>query len=182
MAESIVEKYGMPHEGTDSLLIWHYNSPWKRTILHRDGSPHNFPKPHLDVLEQVVDYRVQPNQIAELLLFNGSIGVDRTRGELKVRCSSERTNMVVLNLAHRIIVGEITCEEARREMINQLGTLRFHWLDTEKDTLNFAPGFLADRERDTADPDMRGSQALRQGLASIQQEHEPATTPPRYSH
>jgi hypothetical protein len=31
---------------------------WKRTIVYRDEVPHNFPKPHTDVLEQFVDYKV----------------------------------------------------------------------------------------------------------------------------
>lgn len=183
MADYLVEQYGMPHEATDSQIIWHYNSPWKRTILYRDGVPHNFPKAHLDILEQVVDYRIRPEKATDLLLFNGSILLDRTRGEMSACCGSERMNVLLLNQAHEIMGGRKTSEQGRDEIINLMGTFRFHWLDTQSTELNFVPGYIRDQERDTADPDMRGSQYLRQGLAyTREEEQEEVNAPPKYSH
>jgi hypothetical protein len=33
-------------------------------VLYRDEVPHNFPKPHTDVLEQFIDYRVPVDKCA----------------------------------------------------------------------------------------------------------------------
>ncbi|MEX1112499.1 MAG: hypothetical protein WEC84_03480 [Candidatus Andersenbacteria bacterium] len=182
LAGALTEKYGMPHEAADSFLVWYYNSPWKRTILHREGAPHNFPKAHVDILEQVVDYKVQPEKVGELVQFNGSLLIDRTRGELSVRCASERMNTLILNLAHRIAVGELSCDDARTEVVNLLGTFRFHWLELEKSQLSFGPGYVADRERDPADPDVRGGVFLRRNISDVQKQPEEAVGPPTYSH
>lgn len=56
--EDIVAKYGQPNEATPSRLIWFGNVVWKQTIVYRDEVPHSFPKPHVDVLEQFIDYHV----------------------------------------------------------------------------------------------------------------------------
>lgn len=32
-AEAMIEKYGLPHEATEQLLIWRNNGPWVRTIV-----------------------------------------------------------------------------------------------------------------------------------------------------
>ena len=72
LAHSLIETYGTPHEATPSMLIWNYNGNWKHTIVHGDGARHNVPHPHIDILEQTVDAKVQPNIIAEIMKFDGS--------------------------------------------------------------------------------------------------------------
>jgi hypothetical protein len=112
-ARALIAKYGPPHEVTQSRLIWYNNGPWKRTELWNAEIPHNFPAPHNDMLLQVIDYRVPPEKAADLLAYNGSLLVDRTRGELGARCASEELNTMALNLAHDVITGQKTPELAR---------------------------------------------------------------------
>jgi hypothetical protein len=112
LAARLTAKYGPPQESTPRLLIWYGNGPWKRTVLHREGVRHNFPRTHQDILEQTVNYRVPPDKIAELVAYNGSLVVDRTRGELTVHCDSEQANTLTLNLADDIVKGERTVDQA----------------------------------------------------------------------
>ncbi len=51
---------------------------------------------------------------SKLAQFDGSVVVERTRGELAARCADERANNLALNLAHEIIIARKSCEEARR--------------------------------------------------------------------
>ena len=63
--------------------------PWKRTELTSDAVVHHWPAPHTDFLTQYLDYRVPPEQAHLVAMFDGSILVDRTRGEVAARCDSE---------------------------------------------------------------------------------------------
>jgi hypothetical protein len=112
LAARLTAKYGPPQESTPRLLIWYGNGPWKRTVLHKEGVRHNFPRPHQDILEQTVNYRVPPAKVAELLSYDGSIVVDRTRGEVTVHCDSEQANTLTLNLVDDIVKGERTVDQA----------------------------------------------------------------------
>ena len=112
LAVELVRKYGEPNEATATRLTWFHNGPWKRTVLLREGTPHNFPKAHQDVLEQTVDYRVPANKVGDLLKYNGSLVIDRTRGELSAHCDSEQQNNIVLNIADDIVKGERNVEQA----------------------------------------------------------------------
>ena len=113
VAATVMERYGPPQEATASLLIWHNNGPWKRTILNRDAVPHDFPMPHPDLLEQFIDYRVPPDSFDELAAYDGSVIVERTKGEISARCDKEEANFLALNLANDIVTGARNVEEAR---------------------------------------------------------------------
>jgi len=112
-AVKVIEKYGLPNEMTASLLVWHDTAPFKRTVLYRKEVTHDFPKPHKDVLEQFVDYRVPPDKFDELAQYDGSVVATRTNGELSARCDKVEMNFLALNLAHDIVTGKRTVEEAR---------------------------------------------------------------------
>ena len=113
-AEKIIAKYGKPQEATASMLVWHKNGPWKRTVVGRVESPHDFPKPHMDLMVQTIDYRVPPEKLSALSAYDGSVFVERTVGELSARCDKEEANFLAINLAHDIITGKRTPEEARK--------------------------------------------------------------------
>ena len=115
-AEAMLRKYGVPQEATATQLRWQDNRPWTRTVVHKAGVEHDFPAKHMDVLEQVVPYRVPLNFLEALATFNGSVVADRTRGELTARCDREETNILALNLAHDIIRGQKTVAQAREAM------------------------------------------------------------------
>src|SRR6185369_2741773 len=76
IANSLIEKYGPPHEATPTMLIWRYNGQWKKTIVHRDGASHNVPHFHTDILEQTVDEKIRPEAVSEVMKFDGSILID----------------------------------------------------------------------------------------------------------
>lgn len=147
-ADRMVKKYGTPDEVTESMLIWHNNGPWKKTIVYREEVPHDFPKPHTDLLEQFINYQVPPDKFDELARFDGSVIVERTKGEISARCDREEANMLALNLAHDIITDTRTVDDARKA-----------YADNIKSFMNDNPGPYMQKFQfrlpagDTADPD-----------------------------
>lgn len=115
IAETTVDSYGLPDEAVESRLIWHDCDPWKRTELFRDGVPHEFPKEHTDYIEQFIDYHVPPEKADELTQFDGSVMIERTKGELSARCDKEAMNFLAINLAHDIVLDRKSVDEARQE-------------------------------------------------------------------
>jgi hypothetical protein len=113
VADQMLEKYGLPNEATPTKLFWYRNGPWKRTVLTSDSVTHNWPTVHSDFLTQVIDYRVPPDMFDDIARFDGSIIVDRTRGEVSARCDSEAANVLGMNMVHEIATGKRTAEQAR---------------------------------------------------------------------
>ena len=112
-ARGLMEKYGMPNEISMSQLTWYQTGPWKRTVLNRDPVRHDFPAPHQDYMEQVIDFRTPLDKFDELAEYDGSVMAERTSGELSARCHKEEANFLAINLAHDIITDELTVAEAR---------------------------------------------------------------------
>lgn len=113
-AQAMIEKYGAPAEATPSLLIWYQNGPWKRTIVYKEEIDHDFPMPHKDVLEQVINYEAPPDYFDDLAHYDGSVIIERTKGEISARCDKEGANFLALNLANDIVQGNKSVEEARQ--------------------------------------------------------------------
>ncbi|MEZ2390682.1 hypothetical protein AB6813_14280 [bacterium RCC_150] len=113
VAEQMLEKYGVPNEATPTRLTWHRNGPWKRTEITSDAVVHNWPTVHTDFLTQTIDYRVPPPLIGAVAEFDGSILVDRTRGEVSARCDSEAANVLGLNMVHELATGKRDVTGAR---------------------------------------------------------------------
>ena len=113
IASAMIEKYGQPDASTDRFLIWYDNGPWKKTIAGREEIPHDFPMPHTDILEQFIDYRVPVDKYDDLAEYDGSVMTERTKGVLSARCDKEEMNFLALNLAHDIITGKKSVQEAR---------------------------------------------------------------------
>ncbi|MEX1048404.1 MAG: hypothetical protein WED15_02665 [Akkermansiaceae bacterium] len=113
-AENMIEKYGRPQEVTEQRLIWHNQGEWKRTEVVNEAIPHNFPKPHKDMLYQTISYAVPEDKVGEVAALSGSIIVDRVKGEVTARCDAEKANFLSLNLVHDIVQGNKSPEEARR--------------------------------------------------------------------
>ena len=114
-AKQISDKYGSPQEVTATRLIWHNNGPWKTTIIYKEEVPHNWPKKHTDVLEQVIDHKVPPGKFDELAKFDGSVIAERTKGTLAARWDKEEMNFLALNLANDVATGKRSAREARDE-------------------------------------------------------------------
>lgn len=120
VAQTMMKKYGAPQEVTAQRLVWHNNGPWKRTVLINEEIDHDFPMPHKDMLRQVVNYSVPPEKFDELAMYDGSVIVDRTRGEISARCDKEPANFIALNLAHGVVTGKLGVEEARKMYADQI--------------------------------------------------------------
>ncbi|MFD1363378.1 hypothetical protein [Lentibacillus salinarum] len=112
-ADLTIDQYGPPNEATESRLIWYNNGPWKRTIVYRDAIPHDFPQPHTDVIENYINYAVPPELFSEIATFDGSVIVERTRGEASSRCEMEASNILALNLMNDIVKGKLNAKKAR---------------------------------------------------------------------
>jgi hypothetical protein len=116
----MTQKYGPPAEMTASMALWNRTGPWKRTIISAMAIPHAFPGLHDDVMEQVIDYRVPPSKFDELAMYDGSVVVERTRGELSARCDKEGANFLALNLANEIAMGRRSPASARRKYAEEI--------------------------------------------------------------
>jgi hypothetical protein len=157
--KSLTEKYGLPAAVTDDMVVWNNTEPFKRSIVYREEVNQMFPMQHSDVLQQTVDYRVPLDRVDDLSRFDGSIMVDRTKGELSTRNDRQEMNILSLNLADKIIKGEMTVEEARREY--------------SKDAESFAAGtsspivsgLLFKPESGTGDPDtmIQSQESMKEG-------------------
>lgn len=117
--DAMVDAYGLPQEATPSLFVWRRPGPWKRAEAVSQGARHNFPSEHFDVLAQTIEYKVPENKLADVHRFNGSVVIDRTRGELTVRCGSEEMNILAVNLVDEIARGRRYPAEARRFFARQ---------------------------------------------------------------
>jgi hypothetical protein len=114
VARTVIAKYGLPQEASSMRLVWHNNGPWKMTELVNEEIPHSFPKPHPDMLKQTISYRVAPDKFDELAEYDGSVIVERTKGEISARCDMEGANFLALNLADEIVRGKRGVKDARK--------------------------------------------------------------------
>lgn len=148
-AQLVIDQYGEPDEATESQLIWHNPGSWKRIIASRAFYRHDFPTPHFDSVESVIDYRVPPDKCSDLARFDGSVVVERTAGEVSARCHDEEANALALNLMHDIVTGTRTVQQARDYYAKEFLDYR------RKQPTPYMEGlhFTADDD-DTADPDV----------------------------
>lgn len=149
-ANQTIDKYGLPNEAMPSQLIWYNNGPWKRTIVYRDEVLHNFPAPHTDVIEQVIDYLVPPDKCSELAQFDGSVIVERTKGEVSARCDMEPANILALNLMHDIVTGICDAQTARTLYAETTGKFLMNEPAPYAEALQFKPRTSGTQDHDQA--------------------------------
>jgi hypothetical protein len=149
-AQLVIDTYGDPHEASDTQLIWHDAGPWKRIVASRAFYRHNFPAPHIDAVESVIDYRVPVDKVSDLAAFDGSVVVERTAGEVSARCHDEQANFLALNLMHDIVTGGKTVAEARAYYAKEFADYRRKRPTPYMERLRFTPA-----DGGTADPDTR---------------------------
>lgn len=166
-AQLVIDKYGEPHETTDTLLTWHRPGPWKRMQASRAFHEHRFPTAHTDSVESFLDYRVPIEKVNDITRFDGSVMVDRTAGEVSARCHDEEANFLALNLMHDIIIGAKTVEEARAYYGKEFLDYRRKQPTPYMEGLRFTSGGGASADPDTAiltDEDL--AQAEKEGRES----------------
>jgi len=149
-AQLVVDQYGEPDEVTDTQVTWHRPGPWKRITAFRKVHEHNFPAPHYDSVESVIDYRFPADLASELCSFDGSVVINRTAGEVSARCHDEQANFLALNLMHDIATKIKTVDQARDYYAKEFADYRRKKPTPYMEKLRFSPG-----DGDTADPDRR---------------------------
>jgi hypothetical protein len=115
-AEAMIAKYGQPHAASTDMIRWDKAGQWHHVTVTREQTPHSFPMPHQDVLEQAVMMKVSPDKIDDISKFDGSIAVKRTEGIVSARCDREEMNIAALNLANDINTGKKTDDQARKQL------------------------------------------------------------------
>ena len=116
----MTKKYGAPMHMNEHMAMWGQTGQWKRTIVYDYEVQHDFPMPHTDVMQQWIDYKVPLDRYDELAMYDGSVVVERTNGELSARCDKEGANFLAINLAHEIATGTRTPEDGRRMYAEQI--------------------------------------------------------------
>ncbi len=111
--EEITMKYGSPDGVTSEELIWLNKGVWKKICVTKNETKHSFPIEHTDMMTTTLSFRVPEDKMDDLGKFDGSVTFDRTQGTLSARCDVEANNFLALNLAHDIISGKKTVEQAR---------------------------------------------------------------------
>ncbi|MGR6034858.1 MAG: hypothetical protein ACU4EQ_02800 [Candidatus Nitrosoglobus sp.] len=149
-AQLVIDKYGEPDEITETELKWFNRGKWKRIIASKAFYKHNFPAPHTDSIENVINYRVPVDKFSTLAEFDGSVIVERTAGEVSARCHDEEANFLALNLMHDIITGNKTAEQARHYYAKEFTDARRKRSTPYMEGLRFSPD-----EGTAADPDTR---------------------------
>jgi hypothetical protein len=149
-ARLVIGRYGEPDEATETRLTWHKKGPWKRIVASKAFYQHDFPAPHIDSVESVIDYRVPPDKVTPLAEFDGSVVVERTAGEVSARCHDEQANFLALNLMHDIVTGAKGVREAREYYAKEFADYRRKQPTPYMERLHFTPG-----DRSAADPDVR---------------------------
>lgn len=122
--KATTDKYGPPAAMTPDMVIWGEAGPWKRTIVYRNAVQHDFPMPHKDVLQQWTNYKAPPEKYDELAMFDGSVVMARTAGEISARCDAEGANILAVNLAHEVATGKRTVEAARKMYGEQIKAMK----------------------------------------------------------
>jgi len=149
-AERVIEKYGEPDEATDTQLVWHGRGAWKRIVASKAFYRHDFPAPHYDSVQCVIDYRVPVAKFTPLARFDGSVIAERTAGEVSARCHDEEANCLALNLMHDIVTGAKSADEARREYAREFADFRRKKPTPYMQQLRFSPAGAG-----AGDPDSR---------------------------
>jgi hypothetical protein len=138
-AMHMMNKYGPPAEMTPTMAVWHETGPWKRSIVYSQAVQHNFPMPHPDVFEQFIDYQMPEEMYDEIAMYDGSVIVERTKGEMSARCDKEGANFLALNLANEIATGKRSVEDARRMYGEQIQMMKAGQMTPYTSGLMFTP-------------------------------------------
>jgi hypothetical protein len=135
----MMDKYGPPAEVTATMAVWNRTGPWKRSVVSAQAVQHDFPMPHPDVFEQVIDYRMPPEMYSAIAAYDGSVILERTKGEMSARCDKEGANFLAVNLANEIATGRASVEEARRMYGEQIKMMMAGQMTPYTSGLMFTP-------------------------------------------
>ena len=114
LAGTLVAKYGVPDLSGETAMVWYDNGGWKRTVAYRDAEPREEGARDAFHLKQSILYRIPEDKIAALRQFDRRITIDKELRMMSTQSESEAENYLCLNLAHEIVVGKRSVEDARQ--------------------------------------------------------------------
>lgn len=120
----MMKKYGKPMHVSEHMAMWGRTGQWKRTIVYNYEMNHQFPGPHTDVMQQWIDYKTPLDKFNDLAMYDGSVVVERTNGEISARCDKEGANFLALNLANEIATGRRSVADARKMYGEQIMAMK----------------------------------------------------------
>lgn len=135
----VINEFGEPDEITPTQLTWHNAGPWKRIVATKVFYTHNFPVPHIDSVESVLDFKVPADKFTALAKFDGSVIVERTAGEVSARCHDIQANLLALNLMHDIVTDRKSVQEAREYYAKEFADYRRKVPTPYMEKLHFDP-------------------------------------------
>lgn len=112
-AKDLIAKYGDPQETTSDMLIWRNVAPFKKIVVHKQIYSSHFPLLHQNAVEHTVDYKAPVEKIDDVWRFDGSIVLNRNRGEMSAFGQNEPMNILAFNLADKVLRGQMGSEAAR---------------------------------------------------------------------
>ncbi len=145
--KDMMTKYGKADEVTPTMMVWNNKGPWAKTVVFKQEYQHNFPMPHTDLLQQWVSLKVPTDKLNDLAKYDGSVVVERTTGMISARCDKEGANFLALNLAHDIIMGKRTVEDARQKYGQEIMKMKAGQM-TE-----YTKGLIFNPNSNASDPD-----------------------------
>lgn len=144
----MMQKYGPPMEMTPSMAMWGKTGPWKRTVVYSYEVQHDFPGPHTDVMQQWIDYRLNPEDVDNITAYDGSVVVERTNGEISARCDKEAANFLAINLANEIAMKKRNKESARMKYGEEIKKMKAGQMTPYTSGLMFTPKVGGTRDPD----------------------------------
>ena len=131
----LLEAYGEPHfllRGDGGMAIWTKDQVgskcFERIILKDERILHTNPKKHYDFLYTVVKVSIPQDKLMDILGLSQSIMYDQLKKELIVRCHFEKANKATILLVLKILHGELTLEEIKKD-----GLYKKYIMDPEED-------------------------------------------------
>jgi hypothetical protein len=115
----LIDKYGRPDLIETDRVTWNRRGPWKKIVVwdameyvERDSGKSN--------LEEFVVYHVPADKRDALHAFSGNLHISEDGEQVSSRSTDESRNFLTLNLADRIVRGELDAKAAHEAYVRNL--------------------------------------------------------------
>lgn len=113
-AADLIAKYGPPDSVSDDMLAWNNKDNWRVVAVYRDAVRDDDEAETPRFIVNELSYTIPDDKTAaELIRFDRGLVIDQVRGTLAAQGESEKSNMLVLNLADEIATGKRTLTAAQ---------------------------------------------------------------------
>ena len=110
---AVVKKYGLPHMINRRCALWYDVGQFDRVYVKDEIIPHEFPKPHRDMVYAWKKVHVMPDAAAIVPYVTGSIFIDLLKQEAGARCGDMIANAISLQFVHDLSEGVIPLEKEK---------------------------------------------------------------------